>query len=215
MAGVDPPTLLDDRPRGRHRGARRAPRRRCWSLTPRASPRSCWPVPMPNPCDGGWSPPRAGRSAPRRRRGARRRPSSAPQRAARPHRGATGDRRSGVLAGTRVDHRPLLQRAWELRNALAAPDALYVALAEALGADTRDARPAPCPSRASQCTIDVPASGSTSARSRLAAYAGRGASFRGQPATVREGHRFAAGAVCRVRSSSPALSSQGSMPRSR
>jgi predicted nucleic acid-binding protein len=36
--------------------------------------------------------------------------------------------------GARVDHRPLLQRAWELRDALSAPDALYVALAEALGA---------------------------------------------------------------------------------
>lgn len=33
---------------------------------------------------------------------------------------------------TRVDHRPLLRRAWELRDALSAPDALYVALAEAL-----------------------------------------------------------------------------------
>jgi len=34
----------------------------------------------------------------------------------------------------RVDHRPLLERAWELRNSLSAPDALYVALAEALDA---------------------------------------------------------------------------------
>jgi predicted nucleic acid-binding protein len=33
---------------------------------------------------------------------------------------------------TRVDHRPLLERAWQLRNSLSAPDALYVALAEAL-----------------------------------------------------------------------------------
>jgi predicted nucleic acid-binding protein len=32
----------------------------------------------------------------------------------------------------RVDHRPLLARAWELRDSLSAPDALYVALAEAL-----------------------------------------------------------------------------------
>jgi predicted nucleic acid-binding protein len=32
----------------------------------------------------------------------------------------------------RVDHRPLLARAWELRDALSAPDALYAALAEAL-----------------------------------------------------------------------------------
>ena len=35
---------------------------------------------------------------------------------------------------TRVDHRPLLERAWELRNSLTAADALYVALAEALDA---------------------------------------------------------------------------------
>jgi predicted nucleic acid-binding protein len=34
----------------------------------------------------------------------------------------------------RVDHRPLLERAWELRNSLTAADALYVALAEALDA---------------------------------------------------------------------------------
>lgn len=33
---------------------------------------------------------------------------------------------------TRVDHRPLLERAWQLRNSVSAPDALYVALAEAL-----------------------------------------------------------------------------------
>lgn len=32
----------------------------------------------------------------------------------------------------RVDHRPLLARAWELRDTLSAPDALYVALAETL-----------------------------------------------------------------------------------
>jgi predicted nucleic acid-binding protein len=35
---------------------------------------------------------------------------------------------------TRVDHRPLLQRSWELRHGLTAADALYVALAEALDA---------------------------------------------------------------------------------
>lgn len=32
----------------------------------------------------------------------------------------------------RVSHRPLLRRAWELRNAISAYDALYVALAEHL-----------------------------------------------------------------------------------
>jgi len=35
---------------------------------------------------------------------------------------------------TRVDHRPLLRRAWHLRGSLTAADALYVALAEALDA---------------------------------------------------------------------------------
>src|SRR3954451_20093272 len=31
---------------------------------------------------------------------------------------------------THVDHRPLLERAWQLRDSLSAPGALYVALAE-------------------------------------------------------------------------------------
>jgi predicted nucleic acid-binding protein len=57
---------------------------------------------------------------------------------------------------TRVDHRPLLQRAWELRDALSAPDALYVALAEALGVtlltlDRRLSR-----SQAPRCAVEVP-----------------------------------------------------------
>jgi predicted nucleic acid-binding protein len=57
---------------------------------------------------------------------------------------------------TRVDHRPLLLRAWELRHALSAPDALYVALAEALDAplltlDRRIAR-----AEGPRCRIDVP-----------------------------------------------------------
>jgi predicted nucleic acid-binding protein len=34
----------------------------------------------------------------------------------------------------RVDHRPLLLRAWELRHSVTSADALYVALAEALDA---------------------------------------------------------------------------------
>ena len=57
---------------------------------------------------------------------------------------------------TRVDHRPLLRRAWDLRDSLSAPDALYVALAEALDAPllTLDRRLA----RAGglQCRVDVP-----------------------------------------------------------
>jgi predicted nucleic acid-binding protein len=57
---------------------------------------------------------------------------------------------------TRVDHRPLLHRAWQLRDALSAPDALYVALAEALGVtlltlDRRLAR-----SKAPRCAVEVP-----------------------------------------------------------
>jgi len=36
--------------------------------------------------------------------------------------------------GERVGHRPLLARAWELRNSVRSWDALYVALAEALDA---------------------------------------------------------------------------------
>ena len=56
----------------------------------------------------------------------------------------------------RVDHRPLLQRAWQLRDSLSAPDALYVALAEALDAtlltlDQRLGRAA-----APRCRVDVP-----------------------------------------------------------
>lgn len=57
---------------------------------------------------------------------------------------------------TRVDHRPLLDRAWQLRDSLSAADALYVALAEALGAtlltlDRRVAR-----AQGPRCQIDVP-----------------------------------------------------------
>lgn len=57
---------------------------------------------------------------------------------------------------TRVDHRPLLERAWQLRDSLSAPDALYVALAEALNAtlltlDRRLAR-----ADGPRCRIDIP-----------------------------------------------------------
>jgi predicted nucleic acid-binding protein len=62
----------------------------------------------------------------------------------------------GAWPGARVDHRPLLARAWELRHSLAAADALYVALAEALEAPllTLDARLA----RAGgpRCAVEVP-----------------------------------------------------------
>jgi predicted nucleic acid-binding protein len=48
--------------------------------------------------------------------------------------------------GERMSHRPLLARAWELRSTVRGHDALYVALAEAMGAtllttDARLARP--------------------------------------------------------------------------
>ena len=44
--------------------------------------------------------------------------------------------------GERVGHRPLLQRAWDLRATVRGSDAMYVALAEAMGATllTTDAR---------------------------------------------------------------------------
>jgi len=62
---------------------------------------------------------------------------------------------------TRVDHRPLLQRAWDLRDSLTAADALYVALAEALDAtlltlDRRLAR-----AKGPRCEIAVPGPGSS------------------------------------------------------
>lgn len=57
--------------------------------------------------------------------------------------------------GLRYAHAPLLPRAWELRDALRAWDALYVALAEALGATllTLDARLARA--RGPECPIEV------------------------------------------------------------
>jgi predicted nucleic acid-binding protein len=62
----------------------------------------------------------------------------------------------GSWPATRVDHRPLLQRAWQLRGSLSAPDALYAALAEALDAtlltlDRRLAR-----AKGPRCAVDIP-----------------------------------------------------------
>ncbi|HEX6388980.1 MAG TPA: type II toxin-antitoxin system VapC family toxin [Solirubrobacteraceae bacterium] len=58
--------------------------------------------------------------------------------------------------GVRVDHRPLLARAWALRDVLSAPDALYVALAETIDAtlitlDRRLAR-----AKGVGCRVEVP-----------------------------------------------------------
>jgi predicted nucleic acid-binding protein len=55
----------------------------------------------------------------------------------------------------RYSHEPLMGRIWELRDALSASDAAYVALAESLGAElwTRDARLAR--SRGPRCRIAV------------------------------------------------------------
>jgi len=57
---------------------------------------------------------------------------------------------------TRVDHRPLLARAWQLRHALSAPDALYVALAEMLDVSllTLDRRVARA--EGPRCPIEIP-----------------------------------------------------------
>jgi predicted nucleic acid-binding protein len=62
----------------------------------------------------------------------------------------------GSWPATRVDHRPLLGRAWQLRDSLSAPDALYAALAEALNAtlltlDQRLAR-----AKGPRCRVDIP-----------------------------------------------------------
>ena len=58
--------------------------------------------------------------------------------------------------GERVGHRLLLERAWELRDTVRGWDAMYVALAEALGAVlvTRDQRLAAA--SGPRCRIEVP-----------------------------------------------------------
>lgn len=57
--------------------------------------------------------------------------------------------------GQRYSHRPLLARAWELRSTVRSWDALYVALAEAMGAPliTADARLAAA--SGPRCPIEV------------------------------------------------------------
>ncbi|MGI8726744.1 MAG: type II toxin-antitoxin system VapC family toxin [Solirubrobacterales bacterium] len=57
--------------------------------------------------------------------------------------------------GERVDHRPLLARAWELRDTVRGWDAMYVGLAEALEVPllTRDRRLASAPGPS--CEIEV------------------------------------------------------------
>lgn len=57
--------------------------------------------------------------------------------------------------GRRYGHRPLLERAWELRESLRSWDALYVALAEALDATllTLDARLVRAPGP--RCAVEV------------------------------------------------------------
>jgi predicted nucleic acid-binding protein len=58
--------------------------------------------------------------------------------------------------GERWSHRPLLGRAWELRDNLRAYDALYIALAEALDATllTLDQRLARAPGL--RCAVEIP-----------------------------------------------------------
>ena len=60
-----------------------------------------------------------------------------------------------ALAIERVPHGPLLERAWELRTNVTAYDAMYVALAELLGAPrvTADAKVAGAPGV--RCTVEV------------------------------------------------------------
>jgi predicted nucleic acid-binding protein len=58
--------------------------------------------------------------------------------------------------GERWSHRPLLERAWQLRNNVRSHDALYVALAEAFGVTllTLDKRLATAPGL--RCSVEVP-----------------------------------------------------------
>lgn len=84
----------------------------------------------------------------------------------REHLGGRLDRTAAVQAlddlalwpGERYGHRVLLERAWELRDTVRGWDAMYVALAEALGAtlitiDSRLAR-----AKGPRCRVEVPAS---------------------------------------------------------
>jgi predicted nucleic acid-binding protein len=57
---------------------------------------------------------------------------------------------------TRVDHRPLLQRAWELRDSLSAPDALCVALAEVLDATLLTLDPRLASAHGPRCHVELP-----------------------------------------------------------
>jgi predicted nucleic acid-binding protein len=57
---------------------------------------------------------------------------------------------------TRVDHRPLLRRAWELCDELTAADALYVALAEALDCTLLTLDRSLARARAARCQVDIP-----------------------------------------------------------
>ncbi len=82
---------------------------------------------------------------------------------ARSSRRATSDERRGRQAWTdlasaplhRAPHRPLLRRAWELRDNLTTYDAAYVALAEVLGATllTTDSTLANAPGI--RCEVDL------------------------------------------------------------
>jgi predicted nucleic acid-binding protein len=57
--------------------------------------------------------------------------------------------------GTRLEHQPLLRRAWELRDNVRGWDAFYVALAEVLQATlvTKDGRLARAPGL--RCTVEL------------------------------------------------------------
>jgi predicted nucleic acid-binding protein len=62
----------------------------------------------------------------------------------------------GAWPGTRVDHRPLLERAWELRHSLTAADALYVALAEAVDAPLLTLDKRLVRANGPRCAVEIP-----------------------------------------------------------
>jgi predicted nucleic acid-binding protein len=72
-----------------------------------------------------------------------------------PERGAAALQDHAVLAVERYPHHPLLPRGWQLRHAVSAYAAQYVALAELLGATLVTADPRLSRAPGLRCPVDV------------------------------------------------------------